>query len=426
MLTELAILALLVSAYALVADRLDRLSVGPALVFVAVSLLLSEEVLGWISLDPVAEPIKILAEVTLTLVLFADASAIGVRALRRDVRAVALLLVIGLPLTIVLGTIAALALFPGVSLGMALLIGATLAPTDAALGQAVVTDPSVPARIRRLLNVESGLNDGIATPVVFFALALATAGPEGGSGWVGDALLDLLLGTGVGVAMGVAGGWFLLFADQRRWTSAVSRQLFVLALAAAIYLVAGAAGGNGFVAAFVGGFAFGGITRHREAGAVRFTEAQGSLLAIAVWTGFGLSLAGHVFTDLWDPAAILYAVLSLTVIRMVPVALALIRHRFDARTVLFIGWFGPRGLASIVFLIIGLEGLEQAGVAAGPFVATVTWTVLLSVVLHGLTARPLAARYGRSASALPADAPELEETPELHAARRSWTAADPV
>lgn len=416
---ELAILALLVAGYALMADRLARFSVGPAFVFLVIGILLSEDVLG--SIEPEAASIKLLAEATLTLLLFADASTIRVRALQKDARPVVLLLVVGLLLTIALGTAGALLLFPGVSVGIALLIGASLAPTDAALGQAVVTDPAVPARVRRLLAVESGLNDGIATPVVFFALALATADASGGSGWLGQALVDLATGVTVGVVLGAVGGWLLVLADHRGWTSSVSRQLFVLALAGACYLLAVAAGGNGFIAAFVGGLAFGRVTHHEEAGAVRFTEAQGSLLAIGVWAAFGLALAGNVLTHV-DPAAVVYAVLSLTVIRMLPVGIALARDRFQPLTILFMGWFGPRGLASIVFLVIALEGLDQAGVPTGPLPAAIAWTVLLSVILHGLTARPLAARYGRRMASLAPGAPELEDTAEPEPTRRWWTA----
>ena len=184
------------------------------------------------------------------------------------------------------------------------------------------------------------------------------------------------------------------------------------------------AGGNGFIAAFVGGLAFGVGTRQRDEDAVRFTETQGSLLAIGVWAAFGLSLAGNLLTSLWDPAAIAYAVLSLTVIRMVPVAIALLGDRYRPLTVLFIGWFGPRGLASVVFLVIGLDGLQAAGVEPGPLPAAIAWTVLLSVVLHGLTAGPFAARYGRRMASLPPGAPELEETVEPQAARTSWAGTD--
>jgi NhaP-type Na+/H+ or K+/H+ antiporter len=422
---ELAILALLVAGYALIADRLDRFSVGPAIVFLFIGILLSDDVLGGISIEPEAEPIKLLSEATLTLLLFADASTIRVRALQKDARPVALLLIVGLLLTIALGTIGALLLFPGVSLGIALLIGASLAPTDAALGQAVVTDRAVPARIRRLLGVESGLNDGIATPVVFFALALATAGTaSGSSGWEGQALVDLAVGAIIGVVLGLVGGRLLALADRHRWTSSVSRQLFVLALAGACYLFAAALGGNGFIAAFVGGLAFGRATHHEEGEAVRFTEAQGSLLAIAVWAAFGLALAGDVLAHLEEPAAIVYALLSLTVIRMVPVGLALARERFQPLTILFMGWFGPRGLASIVFLVIALEGLDSAGVPTGPLPAAIAWTVLLSVILHGLTARGFAARYGRRMASLPPDAPELEDIAEPAPTRRWWTGTE--
>lgn len=424
---ELAFLALLVAAYALIAARLDRFSVGAALVFVLIGVILSDDVLGQISLQPDAEPVKLLAELTLTLLLFADASTIRAATLRQDAGPVARLLVVGLPLTILLGTVGALLLFPGVSLGIALLIGTTLAPTDASLGQAVVTNLSVPARVRRLLSMESGLNDGIATPFVFLALGLATAEATGGGwGWVGAAVMDLAIGIIAGVAIGFIGGRLLVIADRSHWTSSVSRRLCVLSLAVACYLVAVSAGGNGFIAAFVGGIAFGYGTGQRAGDAVRFTETQGSLLAIGVWAAFGLTVAGKILTSLWDPVVIAYALLSLTVIRMLPVALALIGDRFRPMTVLFIGWFGPRGLASIVFLVIGLAGLEEAGVDPGPLSATITWTVLLSVVLHGLTAGPISVRYGRRASKLESGAPELEGSAEPQPSRTSWSGAEPL
>jgi NhaP-type Na+/H+ or K+/H+ antiporter len=418
---DLAILALLVAGYALVAARLERFSVGSALVFLLIGLLLSDDMLGRISLEPQAEPVQLMAEATLTLLLFADASSVRLEALRHDAGTVARLLIIGLLLTMVLGTLTALALFPGIPIGIAMLIGASLAPTDAALGQPVITNETVPARIRRVLNVESGLNDGIATPFVFLALSLATSEVTGGEGWLVDALAETAIGVAAGVAIGLVGGTLLVLADRRHWTSWVSRNLLALALAAACYLVAVSAGGNGFIAAFVGGLAFGAGTRQQAEDAVEFTEIQGSLLAIGVWVAFGLAMAGSVLTTLWDPAAIAYAVLSLTVIRMLPVAIALLGDRYQPLTVLFVGWFGPRGLASIVFLVIGLAGLEEAGVSAGPLPAVIVWTVLLSVVLHGLTAGPLAARYGRRMASLAPGAPELERASEPPRARRTWT-----
>ena len=417
---QLAVLALLLAGYALIAARLDRLSIGSALAFLAIGILLADDVLGPISIQPEAGPVKLLAEATLALLLFADASTIRARALERDAGPMARLLLIGLPLTIAAGVVAALVLFPGIPPGLALLIAATLAPTDAALGHAVVVNQAVPARIRRLLNAESGLNDGIATPFVILGVALTVA-EAGGTGWLGDAASELAIGVVVGVVLGYLGGWLLGQADRRSWTSAVSRQLFVLALAGACYLVSVGVGGNGFIAAFVGGLAFGRGSGGREHEAVRFTELQGSLLAIGLWIAFGLSIAGRMSSDLWDPAAIVYAALSLTVIRMVPVAIALLGVGFDRSTVAFMGWFGPRGIASVVFLIVGLEGLDAAGIAQGPFSAVVAWTVVLSVILHGLSAGPLADRYGRRAATLPPDSPESEDDVEPRPTRVRWS-----
>jgi NhaP-type Na+/H+ or K+/H+ antiporter len=418
---EFAILTVLVAGYGLVAARLDRASVGSALVFVLAGLLVSEAALGLISLEPEAEPVELLAEATLTLLLFADASTIRPGSLRQDVGTVLRLLIVGLLLTMALGTAAALLLFPGITVGLAMLIGASLAPTDAALGQPVVTNAVVPVRIRRILNVESGLNDGIATPFVFLALALATSEAGGSDGWLTGALVDLAIGVTAGVAVGFVGGSLLVFADRRHWASSVSRRLCVLALAGACYLVAVAAGGNGFIGAFVGGLAFAGGTRGRAGDAVRFTETEGSLLAIGVWAAFGLTLGSAALAGLWDPAAIAYALLSLTVIRMLPVAIALLGERYQRWTVLFVGWFGPRGLASVVFLIIGLVGLEHAGVDPGPLPAAIAWTVLLSVILHGLTAGPFAAAYGRRMAGLRPGAPELEAAIEPQPSRTSWS-----
>jgi len=404
----LALMALLVAGYALVAARLERLSISSAFAFVLIGVLLSDDFLGILALEPEAESVKLIAEITLALVLFGDASSVDLRALRRDAGPVIRLLVPGLLLTIAFGTVLALGLFPGISLGLALIIGAALAPTDAALGQPVITDERVPSRIRRILNVESGLNDGIATPFVYVALALATVEATGAEISIGGALAEGLIGVVAGIVIGALGGFLLLTADRRGWPSPGSRQLAVLALSLGSYLVAVALGGNGFIAAFVGGLAFGVVTRQDAEDAVVFTESQGSLLAIIVWTVFGITVGGALIADGLNTAAMTYALLSLTVVRMVPVALALVGCRFQPSTVAFIGWFGPRGLASIVFMIIALEGLEAADQETGVLVATIGWTVLLSVVLHGLTAVPLASRYGGRIAATSGDIPERD------------------
>ena len=318
------------------AARLDRLSIGPALAFLAIGIFLADDVLGAISFAPESGAIRVLAEATLTLLLFVDASTIRARALAHDIGPVSRLLAHrAAPDDRARVPSPPSSLFPGIPLGLAVLIGSTLAPTDAALGQAVVTNQAVPARIRRLLNVESGLNDGIATPFVVLGIALTVAEGGGTRGSSGGQRAGV--GVVVGLVAGYVGGRLLKEVDRRAWTSPVSRQLFVLALAASCYLVAVGVGGNGFIAAFVGGLAFGSGTRGAEHEAVRFTELQGSLLAIGVWIAFGLTIAGHILTEGIDPTVLVYAALSLTLIRMVPVAVALIGSRFALPTVVVRG-----------------------------------------------------------------------------------------
>ena len=421
--TGIAVFALLLAAYALIANRLDDLSIGPALAFVVVGLVIGPAVLDLLPVGVESTTVRHLAEVTLALVLFTDASTVHVAGLRRDTSLIGRLLVIGLLLTIVAGGLAATLIFPELPLATALLIGAILAPTDAALGLPVITNPAVPTRIRRILNVESGLNDGIATPFVLLFIALATAAGGAAGGHLEEAIVEIAIAIVVGVAVGGVGGFLLTQADTRNLTSELSRQIAVLALAVGGYFASVALGGNGFVAAFLAGLAFGSATRHSEERAELFSEASGILLSIGVWAIFGATLVGSLIHDMGDLRPILYAILSLTVIRVVPVAIALVGSGLALPTVAFIGWFGPRGLASVVFGILAVDALAQAGTPAGPLASTVAWTVLLSVVAHGLTAGALAARYGRwitrrqESSADPL--PELEERSEPRPTTRS-------
>ena len=421
----IAILVLLVAGYALVANRLDRASIGPAVFFVLAGLLLGPEVLGVLHIDVESSTTRELAELTLALVLFTDASTVDLAGLRRDAGLVGRLLGIGLLFTMAAGGLVAWLLFPELPLATALLIGAILAPTDAALGLPVVANPAVPIRIRRVLNVESGLNDGIATPFVllFIALATATGGSEGGH--LVDAIEETAIAIAVGVAVGVAGGLLLVMADRRQWTSELSRQIAVFGLALGAYFVSLAFAGNGFIAAFVAGLAFGGATRKGEAASEQFSETAGILLSIGVWVIFGASLVGPLFRDVQDLRPILYAILSLTVIRMLPVAVSLLGTRLTLPTVAFVGWFGPRGLASIVFGILAIDALTASGGAVDVVARSVAWTVLLSVIAHGLTANPLAGRYGRwiqaRQGATTDPLPELEKRSDLHPrTRATW------
>ena len=364
------------------------------IVFVAVGAILAA--LGLIDISSAPENFKPLVEVTLVWVLFSDAARIRLPDIRNDLGCYVRLLGVGLPLTVALGWVLAFWLVPGLDMWLALLVGAALAPTDAALGVPVVTNRLVPSRVRRLITVESGLNDGIATPLVVLAIAGA-ASVEGHAEapGLGEALVELALGVVVGVVVGFVGGGLLRWARRRGWSAEEFAGIAVLALALGSYAGAIAMGGNGFVAAFCGGLAFGAAAGRRGPAEVVFLEQASGLVSLLVWIVFGVIAVPIVLNGV-DLTTVLYAVLSLTLVRMLPVALVLVGAGLDRKTVLFIGWFGPRGLASLVFALLAVEEL---GSRADPAVVAIAITVFLSVLAHGLSAAPLAARYGRAVAA---------------------------
>ena len=404
--------------YGLIASRLDRWLITAPIFFVATGLVLGPSGVGVLpGLE--SETTLLITELTLGVLLFADAATVRLREVEGDSRLPIRLLLVGLPLTIALGTVAARLLFPEAGWAAAALIASILAPTDAALGLAVVTNPAVPARIRRALNVESGLNDGIATPFVTLFLTLVIAEEGLGSGhWAAEAAKEIGLALVAAVAVGVLGGRFLVVARRLGWTSSSSEQLVVLAFSLLAYVGAVAMGGNGFVAAFVGGLLFGAFTSSQMQKPVEFTETVGLFASFFVWTVFGAIFVGPVVTGDIEPVAILYAVISLTVVRMLPVAAALVGVGLRRDTVAFMGWFGPRGLASVVFTLIAVEELPGAGPITDAIVEIATWTILLSVVAHGLSAGPFASAYGSRLHEA-GDIPELAEAPEPRIRRRS-------
>ena len=414
---DLAIVAALIFGWGALSARLERFDVTAPIIFVLAGLLLTHGPLAVLGVGPSNELIKELAEFTLALVLFSDASRVGLHELRVDAGLYVRLLGVALPLTIGLGTVLALAL-AGTNIWLALLVGAALAPTDAALGAGMIASPVVPARIRRLINVESGLNDGIATPFVSVALAgAATAGEVAGHG-PAAAIAELGLGVVVGVAAGGAGGLLVNAARKRGWVAEGFAGPAVLGLAVCAYASSVALHGNGFIAAFVGGLAFGTTAGRRGEPLVPFVEESGALVSLLVWLAFGaVAVAPAVEVLNWQ--IVLYAVLSLTVIRMAPVAVALVGSGLDRATIALVAWFGPRGLASVVFALLALE--ELGNPTAGHAVAVITFTVLLSVVLHGVTAEPLAARYARLLARRTADqaGAQVPDMPERRLIRRN-------
>ena len=384
-------IAVMLIAYGALSGRLRSTPVSQAMVFAAFGLLAGSRVLDLVEADVATQFVRRLAEATLTLLLFTDAIRVNRGRLRHESGLPARLLGIGLPLTIAAGTLAALAVFPQLNLWTAAALATMLAPTDAALGLPVVTNRRLPSRIRQGLNIESGLNDGVCVPLLIVFLTIAQA--EEGLGHVEPVkvvLEELGFGAVGGVVAGGLGAWVLRRFGRRGWMEGTWRQIDAVATALLAYTLAAALGGSGFIAAFTAGIVFGiGAADHAEE-ATFLAEQTGELLNAVTFLLFGAVLLGPALGELDWPIA-LYAVASLTLVRMVPVALAMVGTGMRRVTVVFLGWFGPRGLASIVFVLILLEG---TGLPERPLMlAVVTWTVALSVYAHGLTAWPGATRY---------------------------------
>jgi NhaP-type Na+/H+ or K+/H+ antiporter len=405
----LATVAGVVLVYALLSGRLDRTPVTAAIFFLSAGLLFGSKGLGWIDIPARGETVRLLAELTLTLVLFADASRINLTALRKEYVVPARLLGIGLPLTIVAGCVVALGVLGPLSFGEALVLAVILAPTDAALGQSVVTDQRIPSRVRQGLNVESGLNDGICVPVLFIAIAVADAEAHTSTH---DAIVLVVEAIGYGVLFGVvagaAGAALLRFVQAHNLAESTWVEVVPVGTAALAYGLASPLGGSGFIAAFAAGLVFGALRRRAKADDVTYMlEELGGLANAVTFIVFGAAIVGPVLGAMtWSVAA--YGVLSLTVVRMLPVAVSLIGTRARARTVAFLGWFGPRGLASIVFTVIVADETSLPHIAT--ITTTVGFTIVVSVYAHGLTAHSLTARYAGWFHAHPADErPPMED-----------------
>ena len=406
----LAVVTLTLLAFAAISGRIAGTPITAAMVFTAVGLVVGSEALGLVELAPDGETVKLLAEATLALVLFADASRIDVRALRGELSVPLRLLGIGLPLTLVAGFLFAFLVFPELSWAEALLLAVILAPTDAALGQAVVTLMRLPSRVRQGLNVESGLNDGICVPLFWIVLAIAQAE----SGAIGDGAAVRLvfeqIGYGIlaGVAAGALAAAVVLVAGRLGLVEGSWLQVVPLAGAGLAFGLADPIGGSGFIAAFVGGFVFG-VLRRRAGGEVgHLIEELGDVFGGVTFIVFGAVLLGPALGDVtWSVA--LYALLSLTVVRLLPVAIAMIGTGARKPTLAFLGWFGPRGLASIVFAVLVLE---EGGLPHDDLIlVTIYVTIGLSVFAHGLTAAPLANRYATWFESHPRHAlPRLESS----------------
>ncbi|WP_143111463.1 sodium:proton antiporter [Arthrobacter sp. ov118] len=425
MVAAATILAIIL-VWSAISGPLDRRGITSALFFTAAGLMVGTLAPGMLDISLESAVVERVAEIALALLLFSDAARLDLHSLRHELGWPSRLLLIGLPLTMLAGVGVGALVFPGVALASVFLLATMLASTDAALGQKVVADTSVPARVRQALDVESGLNDGLAVPFFIVALGVANAELETGLTWAvaGNMATQIGWGLTAGLAAGILGGLLLRAANRRTWISSEWRQIMPLGIALLAYTVALMLGGSGFIAAFVGGIAFGSVSGAPGSTVTLFTEETGGFLAAATWIGFGaLALTVAVPFITWQ--VLLYAALSLTLVRMVPVAVAFAGRGVKRPTVAFVGWFGPRGLASLVFALLAFE----RGVPEGEVVlTTVVVTVALSVVLHGLTSVPLVAAYHRWYAAHTAGHPAAAEAASatLPRRRRQFPGAGPT
>jgi len=400
----IAVFVVLVFVYCLVSKRLERTLLTPPIFFLLGGVLL---LLCYPHPEVMAierESFLLLAEIGLVMLLFTDATHIPFKVLRDSRQLPVRLLTAGMLLTILAGTLFGVLLLPSLSLWEAGILAAILAPTDAGLGQIIVQSPRVPKRIRQALDVEAGLNDGLSVPFLMFFIAVARYGTDGGGLVLGKFLLEQLgIGAAVGFGIGLVGGFLLGRAQERDWMAGEARQLGLVSLPLLSVLACEATGGSMFIAAYVAGIAVRAGHRDVAAQSLHFTEGWGQLFDYFIFFYFGL-VATYYFGSL-KPVHFLYALLSLTAVRMLPVAISLVGLKLRPATVLFLGWFGPRGLASIV---LGLVFLEEATQLPGEetIKLVVIATVLLSIFAHGLTALPGIDRYARRVAGLDAEAPE--------------------
>ena len=380
-------------SYGLISRKIEGSILTGPILFAAFGLAAGPAALGLIPLEIGNEALHLLAEVTLILVLFSDAANIDLAQLRRDHNLPVRMLLVGMPLTIILGTVAAWLLFDGFGIWEAALLAAILAPTDAALGQAVVSNRLVPVRIRQALNVESGLNDGIALPfvLIFAALASAMQAETDATEWLTFGAKQVVFGPLAGIALGYVGAKLVSWCHRRQWMTEGAEGMIALGLAFGAFALAEVVLGNGFIAAFVAGLTFGNTLQHKCQFLYDFAEEEGQILILLTFAAFGAAMIpqaiGTVTAD-----HILFGILALTVLRMLPIHLSLVGTGIKPVTSAFLGWFGPRGLASILFVLLVLEESEMANESS--LFAIVIVTVTLSIALHGMTAGPAARWYG--------------------------------
>jgi sodium/hydrogen antiporter len=398
------IFAALILLYSLISGKLERSILTAPIIFTTAGLFVYFFIPELQAREDEQEVFLTLAEVGLVLLLFTDASRTKLKVLKNIRNLPVRLLSIGMLLSILLGGVIALIVFPKLTIWEAGILAAILAPTDAGLGQVIVNSPLVPVKIRQALNVEAGLNDGLSVPFLLFFIALAGTGAASShSGLLNFLIEQLGFGILVGLVVGLAGGWLFGFAHREKWISHSWKQLGIVVLPLFCIFLSEALEASMFIAAFVAGLSIQVIYKEAGEQSVEFTENWGQLINLSVFFLFGL-LVSRVW-DQFNSLFFLYAILSLTIVRMLPVAISLFGTKLNKDTVLFMGWFGPRGLASIVLGLVYLEH-NINNPSENIIRIAVMATVLLSIFTHGFSALPGIKIYTKKIGALPSNAPE--------------------
>lgn len=394
--TSILTIALVVIGYGYFSRLFSRFYFSGPMIFTIVGILLSTLFFGEEITNLNDDIVQIIAEIALIVVLFSDAAALNLKKLRNAWKLPARLLLIGLPMTIIFSTLVAKEFFPDESIQYLLLLALILAPTDAALGKAVVSEKSIPLNIRSTINVESGLNDGIVYPVIITLVAIILATSTGGEAesdeWLTYVIQQVVFGAIIGSAVGYLGAKIATWTIAKNWMEDNYQNLIPIAIAIFAFYLSEHYGGNGFIAAFFSGLLLGNYSIELHDNVEEFAESEGELLVLISFLVFGVAFIPATI-DYWDLNVVIYSILSLTVLRMLPVAISLI-GRADFSTMLFIGWFGPRGIASILYMLIVVH---QLGSIEGheTIFSVMTLTILMSIMLHGLSAKPFAKLYAK-------------------------------
>ena len=390
------VIALVVLLYGYISRALSRFNISGPMMFTGIGLLLSPLAFNFTQVGINAGYITIIVEVALVLVLFSDAALLDLKLLKKSWEIPARLLFVGLPLTIISGAFVAQIIFPEEPTTYLILLALLLTPTDAALGKAVVSDPKVPKKIRSSINVESGLNDGIVFPILLTVVAMISSGltQAEDNSWVVYVFEQIVFGALVGGTVGFLGTRLIMIAVKHNWMEPNYRNLIPIALAILSFYLAESLEGNGFIAAFFAGLYAGNTSEKTREHIEDFAETEGELFVLISFFLFGLAFVPATIDFVtWN--VVVYALLSLTVLRMLPVMISLIGSKLDIATMAFIAWFGPRGVASILYVLIvahemgSIEGFET-------IYAVVTVTVLMSILAHGLSAQPFANSYAKN------------------------------